>query len=63
MGFCHVFATKKRLSSMLRVKATIPVSDFRHGSDFIHYAWGDGCGSGGFNGALGCNLGSTVPLM
>lgn len=48
---------------MLRVKGAILVSDFRHGPDYTHYAWGDGCGSGGFNEALGCNMGCTVPLM
>lgn len=62
-GCYYVFATKKQLSSMLRVKAAIPASNFRHGLDFVRDAWGDGRGSGGFGEALGCNWGSIIPLI
>ena len=48
---------------MLRVKAAIPASDFRHGLDFVHDVRGDGCSSGGFGEALGCNWESMIPLV
>ncbi|KAG0634696.1 hypothetical protein HOY80DRAFT_985353 [Tuber brumale] len=44
LGCFYVFAAMKRFNFILRTKTAIPVNDFKHDSNMIHYTRGDGSG-------------------